>query len=128
MKVQSEKEGNRTEPGTQLPHVCSFQLVLSIIAQLFPYRELHGELIIKEKLNAFKAGEKKKEEEKKKKTSFLSFWHKDLKITYKTEISNETFGVTGHLKAIALLFSFFQITHPTITITDQLPRKEHSHF
>lgn len=65
MKVQSEKEENRTEPGTKLPHVCIFQLVLSIIAKLFPYRELHGEVIIKAKLLAFKAGRKIMKEKKK---------------------------------------------------------------
>lgn len=32
------------------------------------------------------------------------------------------------MKATALRFSFFQITHPIITVTYQLPRREHSHF
>ena len=63
------KKGNGTEPGTKLPHICLFQLILPIIAQLFPYRELKGELIIKVKLDVFKAGRGGERNE----TTFLYF-------------------------------------------------------
>lgn len=47
-----KKTEQNQEPNS---HVCIFQLILPIIAQLFPYRELQWELIIKVKFNAFKA-------------------------------------------------------------------------
>lgn len=60
VKVQSqEKKENGTEPGTKLPHICLFQLILLIIAQLFPCKGMQGDLIIEVKLDAFKAGGKK---------------------------------------------------------------------
>lgn len=54
--IGKKKTEQNQEPNS---HVCIFQLILPIIAQLFPYRDLQGELIIKIKLNAFQAGKKK---------------------------------------------------------------------
>lgn len=103
-----KKTEQNQEPNS---HVCIFQLILPIIAQLFPYRELQWELIIKVKFNAFKAGGcRETKTETHKAPTYLISYPLAQGLYLQTEISNVTFGVTGDLKALALLFSFPQVT------------------